>query len=586
MSNHRTRPSRSVAPWLPALIAVSLMLTVSASSFAGPMAVVYRAEVDGEEATDRGKRILIGTPSLSRVYEVPLGTPIARAPEEVTFFDFEDSRVRQSARLPDGGRCTVHTEFDSLAQLTMTDDREEILGFECVKATTEIRSNKIEIWYTDEPEILGSPSRSLVARNGLILKFVQNGSYGVVAERIVTASSEVAAMMSEQPQPFVPDNWGDVVDSAEYRARVTASYVTTVDVFSQDQVSFGNEIDNPKDPESTETFHFSKGTIVARKVLLPEVDDGTMVLAELVERSNGDAYDRTGSVFLIPTDRPRSFLDGLRNGVEALPVFMGQDGEYQGIAATGDYLPPLELIRVITPFGIGHFNDRVSVKGLEWEDEASYVMDVTDLLPRLQGEVWFGTFIGNYDKGGHHVDLQLRYYPGSKVVSTEPQVRHWTLPLFNTLNAMEMSGQNYGTLFGSDSLTVEFEVPEGVKDVHLRYLTTGHGGWGGGDEFNPKTNTILLDGQVVTTFIPWRSDCGTFREFNPSSGNFWNGISSSDLSRSGWCPGTTVSPVIVPLDDLSPGRHVIQVAIPLGERSGSSFSSWNVSGVLLGEFTE
>jgi len=86
----------------------------------------------------------------------------------------------------------------------------------------------------------------------------------------------------------------------------------------------------------------------------------------------------------------------------------------------------------------------------------------------------------------------------------------------------------------------------------------------------------------VFKYTPWRCDCATYREFNPVSGNFWNGVSSSDLSRSGWCPGTATNPVYFDLNDLKPGHHVITVAIPQGADEGSSFSHWMVSGVLLG----
>lgn len=158
------------------------------------------------------------------------------------------------------------------------------------------------------------------------------------------------------------------------------------------------------------------------------------------------------------------------------------------------------------------------------------------------------------------------------------------MPLFNTLNVMEMSGQEYGTMFENDSLKVDFEVPSGVKNVQMRYITTGHGGWGGGDEFNQKQNTVILDNQVLFQFTPWRSDCATFRQYNPASGNFWNGVTSSDYSRSGWCPGTATNPVYFPVSNLNPGKHQIKVAIPLGKNEGGSFSSWNVSGVLIGEY--
>jgi len=139
-------------------------------------------------------------------------------------------------------------------------------------------------------------------------------------------------------------------------------------------------------------------------------------------------------------------------------------------------------------------------------------------------------------------------------------------------------------MFEKDSLTVNINVPEGVKNLRLRYLTTGHGGWGGGDEFVPKLNEIFIDGKRVYHFIPWREDCATYRLLNPASGNFGNGLSSSDLSRSNWCPGTITLPVEIPLSDLQPGNHVLKVAIPLGKPEGTSFSAWNISGVLIGDY--
>jgi hypothetical protein len=149
---------------------------------------------------------------------------------------------------------------------------------------------------------------------------------------------------------------------------------------------------------------------------------------------------------------------------------------------------------------------------------------------------------------------------------------------------MEMAGQEYGTMFEDDSLKIDFEIPEGLKNIYLRYFSTGHGGWGGGDEFNKKVNSIIIDDELVNSYIPWNCDCGVQRKYNPASGNFWNGLSSSDYSRSGWCPGEATNPVYFPLENLKPGKHTLKVAIPIGKREGSSFSHWNISGVLTGEF--
>ena len=254
------------------------------------------------------------------------------------------------------------------------------------------------------------------------------------------------------------------------------------------------------------------------------------------------------------------------------------------MVTTDDFSPLIELLRFFTPFGIRHFNDQVKVQGLKWEDSTYFKQDVTPILSKFKGDVWVGVFIGNYDRGGHIASLKLKYYPidqeeKEKVSSNKT----WIYPLFNTVNVMEMSGQEYGTMFDQDSLRVSFNIPKGVKNIHLQYISTGHGGWEGGDEFNQKNNQIILDGKVIYSYVPWRSDCATFRKYNPASGNFWNGISSSDLSRSGWCPGTLTNPIFIPIANIEPGNHTMKIAIPLGKREGNSFSAWCISGVLIGE---
>ena len=83
-----------------------------------------------------------------------------------------------------------------------------------------------------------------------------------------------------------------------------------------------------------------------------------------------------------------------------------------------------------------------------------------------------------------------------------------TLPLFNTVNYLEQAGQPYPIFMRQDSLTVKFTLKEPAKNARLYYLTTGHGGWGGGDEFNQKPNTLYLDGEKVISFVP----CGMIVE--------------------------------------------------------------------------
>lgn len=198
-------------------------------------------------------------------------------------------------------------------------------------------------------------------------------------------------------------------------------------------------------------------------------------------------------------------------------------------------------------------------------------------------EVYIGVYIGNYDKGGHKVSLELTIHPGSSNYASGKS----SLSLFNTTNVMEMGGQTYATLFGKDKgLEFEFTLDKDITNAQLRYITTGHGGWGNGDEFVPKVNSIFMDDELVFKFTPWRVDCGSYRLYNPVSGNFANGLSSSDLSRSNWCPGTITYPNYIDLCDLKAGKHKVRISIPQGPSEGDSFSFWNVSGALIFDKTE
>ncbi len=528
--------------------------------------VTYGFRNNGKESRGEQKLFIKG----NRVRLVPQGRQT-----EQQFLQLSEKASYQVLN-SNGTFYTLKKPFSEYVKAELLPGIDTIIGIPCKKAKLFIRSNTIEVWYTNDLKIKGTPSISIAPGMGLVLKTIRNGNSETIAKNIEyrTITAEELAW---------PAGMGTIVDEPTYQRQVIESRYTTLTIFDREQISFGNPINNPAGEQLDAVYHFSGGTVILKKVKLPVAKPGQRLFAELVQYSNGDAYDRTGSVFMIPANQPLSFLNGLQNGVQALPVYTGRNGKkYQGVVATDNYLPPLELMRFFTPFGVRHFNAQAKIKGYDWADSAVYKQDISVLLPSLQGEVWIGVFIGNYDKGGHKASLQFKYYPGYDGEGTA-ESKTWIMPVFNSTNLMEMGGQEYGTMFDKDSLTVTVEVPQGVKNLKLRYLTTGHGGWGGGDEFVPKLNEIFADGKRVYHFIPWREDCATYRLLNPASGNFGNGLSSSDLSRSNWCPGTITLPVEIPLTDLKPGKHTFQVAIPLGKPEGGSFSAWNVSGVLIGD---
>ena len=373
----------------------------------------------------------------------------------------------------------------------------------------------------------------------------------------------------------IPINTTQNIDALTYKDLLWKSRFTTINIFNEEIINFSDE------SKSDATIkRYANGTILLRKIKFPNIKNGDQVFVDLKEQSNGDAYDRTGTVFFIPQDKEVSFFDGLEKGAKTLPIYEnGNSKKYQGVVATNLYSPAIEMMRFFTPFGVQKFN-HIQLKGKEWQSINPYRQDVTELSPALSNkEVWVGTFIGNYDKGGHKISLEITIHNSEQ----SNHKNNIVLPLFNTVNIIEMAGQEYATMFDSDKgLFLEFDLKKDLNNAQLRYITTGHGGWENGDEFVPKLNSIYLDGKLIHSFIPWRTDCGSYRLYNPASGNFPDGLSSSDYSRSNWCPGTVTNPIFITLGDLKAGKHSIQIKIPQGKPEGSSFSAWNVSGVLLG----
>jgi len=449
---------------------------------------------------------------------------------------------------------------------------EKVNGYNCKKYTTSLFSNKMEIWATEDLKFRATPSSSFADLPGVVVQITRNGN---------TTTRLASVSKFKDVAPIPPANLGQYTDRRSIGNLEKEKLVITIPVFQDAQICFNPKLEKSKTVPFDTVLPYSNGTIILKRMNLKQLPAHYQIFAELTEQSNGDAYDRTGSIFVIPASKI-NFLNALIDSVGVLPTFTDKNGEeYQGIKLEKDYTPLVELVRFFTPFGVKHFNQYRSLPDKEWEDAAYYKQDVSDLREYLQGDVYIGAFIGNYDGGGHKITLDLKAYPES-YEWTSDEDKLWTLPLFNTCNVMEMSGQNYGKFFETDSLTVTFTVPEGLTSLRLRYISTGHGGWDNGDEFVPKENVILIDGQPRFRHTPWRSDCGTFRTYNPASGNFWNGMSSSDYSRSGWCPGTATQPVYFDLTGLTPGEHTITIAIPQGQREGTYFSAWNVSGVLIG----
>lgn len=383
---------------------------------------------------------------------------------------------------------------------------------------------------------------------------------------------------------------------------------TELQVFDHTKVFFRPDSLQGFNPANADgVVYLANGRIVLKKIKLPRYARNVKVDLQLTLASNGDRWDKSGSCFVLPKGSDITLLN-IAQGERSFPkVDAARYEELIGVVPGPDYTPTLELMRFMTPFGVGHFSapdDSLSAKRRpvyvpHWEKSVTWLQDVTDRYPAIEDEALVGIFIDTWTPQGYVVSLKLKVTESDVACEALPQRK--VLPLVNTVYYM---GQNYPDIFARKDLEMDFELPTDARNVQLKYIVTGHGGHSGGDEFTPNRNIVSVDGREVLNFVPWRDDCASFRRFNPGTG-VWlikreaayigddneyhvkeveEPLASSDLSRSNWCPGSDVLPETAPLGDLKAGKHTFRVSIPQAKAvDGHKLNHWLVSAYLVWE---
>ncbi len=166
-----------------------------------------------------------------------------------------------------------------------------------------------------------------------------------------------------------------------------------------------------------------------------------------------------------------------------------------GIVQGENYRPAVELMRFMTPFGVGHFSsddDSVSARRRPvyvdgWAKEVTWTQDVTDLLSLFREEVYVGVFIDTWTPEGYKVDVALSFTESGLRCDKMPKLH--VEPLINTNYYL---GQKHPDIFSRQDVKIQFSIPRKANNVRLKYIATGHGGHSGGDELSPQK-----------TYSPW-----------------------------------------------------------------------------------
>ncbi|EJW96238.1 hypothetical protein, secreted [gut metagenome] len=382
---------------------------------------------------------------------------------------------------------------------------------------------------------------------------------------------------------------------------------THLQVFQQTPVCFRPDTyENYNTADADSVIRLVNGRIILKKINLPAYRRDVDVTLKVTLASNGDRWDKSGSCFVLPKESAIHLMN-IAQGTHHFPAVDSTRYEkLLGIVPGEGYVPTLELMRFMTPFGVGHYSDdddplskqRRPVYIPKWEKSVTWIQDITALYPALEQEAYVGIYIDTWTPEGYVVSMDLDIQESQLTCDAMPK-RH-VKPLLNTVYYI---GQEYPDIFSRKDVEVDFDLPQEARNVRLKYIVTGHGGHSGGDEFVQKRNIVSLDGREVLNFIPWRDDCASFRRYNPATG-VWliprkadyigpkgymtksveEPLASSDLSRSNWCPGSDVVPEVAEVGTLAAGKHTLKVSIPEAQAcEGNKLNHWLVSAYLVWE---
>ncbi|MDP4207103.1 MAG: PNGase F N-terminal domain-containing protein [Bacteroidota bacterium] len=391
---------------------------------------------------------------------------------------------------------------------------------------------------------------------------------------------------------------------AQHKGNITSTRDYAVTLFDKEHVNFDPVSYKTVSTDSKGIVRLSNGRILLKKIQVPEFKKNVQTTVRIKLSSAGDRWDKSGSLFVLPRKSLINFIN-IAEGQKSFPQPEIGTESFYGIVPGEDYQPVLELMRFMTPFGVGAYSDSIRFRHRKpvyipkWEKEVVWEQNISSLLPALEGEIWVGAWIDTWTKEGYNLSAELNFKESQLKCDIKKPSQVSTL--VNTV--YYLNPQKQVDLFARKDLEVSSVIPANAKNIRLKYIVTGHGGHDGGDEFVPQENIISVDGKVTYKFTPWRDDCASFRRFNPGSG-VWlqkdtaqyideasgtykekvieERIASSDYSRSNWCPGTDVTPVEIPLAGIRPGKHTFKFSIPHAQQiEGDKMNHWLISAYLL-----
>ena len=208
-----------------------------------------------------------------------------------------------------------------------------------------------------------------------------------------------------------------------------------IDVFTNQKINFDSELVM----SSSDFLIRDNGRLIFKKLSIPEFNRKVSVeiFAELA--SDGDPWDKSGSVFLLHTHP-----DSLN-------------------------ITSLELLRFITPFGVGHFSDNEKLDEFRpvyvprWEESISWNEDISHLSNAFYDEIWIGAWIDTWSKEGWLIDVSLSFIESPFFMDKKNKSKIKVLANTHNYNL----NHNGSFDFSNEDLKINFNIPNDISNANL-----------------------------------------------------------------------------------------------------------------------
>jgi len=241
-----------------------------------------------------------------------------------------------------------------------------------------------------------------------------------------------------------------------------------------------------------------------------------------------------------------------------------------------NYVARIEVGRFITPFMDKNKSPNIVTYSYQVNNIASILKDSLILS---QFDIWmelevFGVpYAANTQIAGCSGRKDVFYGSLQLITSGDSaqQQDNVVIPL-----SMKKNLNNYN-INATDTLSkttrrVRFQLPVDIENATFFYITSNHGAGTNGEEYVRRKHYIYVNDTLRTTYIPGRTTCEPFRQYNTQANGIYGSTVKSDAqwqSFSNWCPGDKIDIRVINMGNLAAGNHDFMIRVPDAVFSGS-----------------